>query len=65
MGGGTLMHMTAAEQRAIAEITATPQEMPLQPFSEVRALWLCRTHGCSDWNKPDRTHCRTCGSVRA
>jgi hypothetical protein len=54
--------MTAKEQRAIADIKGTPQEMPAQPFSTTTALWLCRA--CSWWNAPERTCCRECQGVR-
>jgi hypothetical protein len=59
-----MSHLTAAEQRAIAEIKPQPQELPQRPFSKALALWLCRTTGCHWWNAPDRTRCKECGTER-
>ncbi len=49
---------------AIAATVPIPHAMPSQPFSRVRALWLCRREGCCDWNAPDRTECKTCRQPR-
>jgi hypothetical protein len=55
--------LSAKEQRAIADIKGTPQELPAAPFSRATALWLCRV--CSWWNAPDRTECKECQAVRS
>lgn len=57
-------YLSPEDIRQIAEIQPVPREMPAAPFGPVRALWLCRTEGCSMWNKQERTQCKDCGSVR-
>jgi hypothetical protein len=53
--------LTKADADAIAAIKPVPHGMPSQPFSRVRALWLCRV--CSWWNAPDRATCKDCGAA--
>lgn len=57
--------LDAETRRAIAETVPVSHAMPSQPFSRVRALWLCRNAGCCDWNAPERTHCKSCRAIRA